>query len=304
MDIESIYQDFSIEYVTEGQHKHGRPGWINTPCPWCTGTEGYHLGFNKSGNFFFCWRCGWHPDIDTLSKLLHMTWKESKEIAKKYGHHIKRASKDQETNIRIKAHRLPSEITPLQEAHVRYLTKRKFDPDLLVKLWHLVATGPISSLDHLSYKHRIVIPYIWNGKQVSFDARDITNKQLSKYKACPKDRELIPHKDILYGKQEDWKDTGIIVEGPTDVWRLGTASSAVSGISYTPKQLKLIGKTFKRVAVIFDGQETQALNQANRLVSELKSYFRTDAFRMDIKGDPGDMDQSEADYLVKQIIKT
>jgi hypothetical protein len=37
-------------------------------------------------------------------------------------------------------------------------------------------------------------------------------------------------------------------------------------------------------------------------VAELK-FRGVDAFRVDIEGDPGSMKQSEADYLVKQLIK-
>jgi DNA primase len=118
--------------------------------------------------------------------------------------------------------------------------------------------------------------------------------------ACPKDRELIPHKEILYGKQEYWKDNAICVEGPTDVWRFGVRSFAVSGIKFTPKQVRVMAKMFKRVAVCFDN-DPQALIQANKLVGELK-FRGVDAFRVDIEGDPGSMKQEDADYLVKQLI--
>ena len=89
-------------------------------------------------------------------------------------------------------------------------------------------------LDNINYSHRIIIPYIWNSEIVSFDARDATNKQLNKYQACPLEREIVEHKRILYGTQEMWTDTGICVEGTTDVWRLGTDSFATSGIKDSP----------------------------------------------------------------------
>ena len=46
---------------------------------------------------------------------------------------------------------------------------------------------------------------------------------------------------------------------------------------------------------------TQAIKQADSLVSELK-FRGVDSFRVDIEGDPGGMSESEAKYLVKQLI--
>ena len=308
MDIVQLYMDYSVDFLTEG-HKHCRPGWVNTPCPLCVseaGHEGYHLGYNLQGNFFVCWRCGWHPATPTIAKLIHLSVDETKSVIKKYGFIIPRSIKEPVVKVRKKSHRMPSNIMPLQRQHVRYLESRGFDPDYLIKLWFLMATGPVSTLrdkDYIiDYRFRILIPFIWNGQQVSFDSRDITNKSKFKYLACPLDRELIPHKSILYGKQEMWKDTGICVEGPTDVWRFGVNSFATSGIKFTPKQVRLIAKTFKRVPVIFDGQEPQAKKQADVLVAELK-VRGVDSFRIDIEGDPGGMEQKEANYLVKQSIK-
>ena len=105
---------------------------------------------------------------------------------------------------------------------------------------------------------------------------------------------------ILYGNQEKWKSTGICVEGPTDVWRLGSAACAVSGIKYTQQQVRQLKNAFKRIAVVFD-DDPQAVVQAKKLVTDLKER-NVDAFRIPITGDPGSMDQEDANYLVKQII--
>jgi len=302
MDILSLYQDYSIDFLTEG-HRHCREGWVNTPCPFCTseaGHEGYHMGYNLDSDFFVCYRCGWHSISSTLSELLHLSERETYKVIKQYGLLIPKTTKNPIVNIRAKAHKLPSNSGPLLSNHRSYLEKRGFDPDKIIREWQILGTGPYSKLDNFDYKHRIIIPFIWNDQQVSFDSRDITNKHMAKYMACPKDRELISHKSILYGKQEKWKDTGILVEGPTDVWRFGTISFAVSGIKYTPIQVRVISNTFSRVAVCFD-DEPQAIIQANKIVAELK-FRGVDAFRVDIKGDPGGMKQEDADYLVKQLM--
>lgn len=320
MDIISFLNDYSIDYVTEG-NKHAHAGWVNIHCPHCEGSKNYHLGFNIDGGYTSCYRCGFHLVSDTIAALLNVDWKKAIEIIKSYGGkaYVKYVEKAVHQNT--KPHKFPSGTTPLQKQHKAYLESRGFDPDYLERLWHLVGTGAISLLGDLNYKHRIIIPYFWNGRQVSFDARDITGKAMNKYQACPLEREIIPHKDILFGKQEAWKDVGICVEGTTDVMRLGVYAFATSGINYTPKQITLIAKTFKRVPVLFDSapkkekklslksirensnlsKEMQAEKQAKFLISELR-FRGCDAFRVPIEGDPGGMEQNEADYLVKQLI--
>ena len=300
MDIISLYNDFGISYLTEG-HTHCRPGWVNTECPLCTGNPGYHMGFNLEGGFYTCWRCGWHTKEEVIGALLKINnFKEIKDIIKRYDTTILKIQ-EPIVKMRIKAYKLPSNCMPLQANHKHYLESRNFDPYLLEKTWGLLGTGVYSKLDNLDYKFRIIIPFIWDEKQVSFDSRDITEKAFNRYQACPKDRELISHKEIVYGKQSEWKDTGILVEGPTDVWRMGTRSFAVSGIKYKPKQVRVIANHFQRVAVCFD-DDPQAKIQATKIVAELK-FRGVDAFRVDIEGDPGSMKQEDADYLVKQLIK-
>lgn len=305
MDIEQLYQDFSVDYKTEG-HKHCRPGWVNTECPWCEGNPGYHLGYHISDDHYYCWRCGWHPVAPTIALLLHIKEREARIIIRQYGLLIAPPQR-QLTERSKKEHCLPSNVEPLTQRHKKYLEDRGYDPDFLEREWSLVGTGPVSLLDNLNYKFRIVIPFIWNEAEISFDSRDITNHSPYKYMACPDDREIIPRKSVLYGKQQYWTDTAICVEGYTDVWRLGRHAVATGGIEYKQEQVHLLAKSFRRVAVVFDGPsetsaETQAALQADKLVADLK-FRKVDAFRIPILGDPGGMPQSEADYLIKQIIK-
>ena len=302
MDIVQLYMDYSVDFRTEG-HKHCRPGWVNTPCPFCIseqGHEGYHLGYEIRNNRYTCWRCGWHPIIPTIAKLIQLTEREVYSLIKEYGLLIPKFTQITEAKFNTKEYRLPSRVKPLEANHIRYLENRGFDAEYLQKEYYIIGTGPVSLLDGLNYKFRIVLPFIWDGQEVSFDSRDITDKHPFKYLACPLEREKIPHKNIIYGKQEYWTDRIVIVEGPTDVWRFGFNSGATSGIKFTPKQMSYIAKNFKRAAVCFD-DEPQAKKQADKLVSELK-FRGVDSFRVDIKGDPGSMKQSEANYLVKQLI--
>lgn len=299
MNIIQLYTDFSIPYLTEG-HPHCREGWVQIQCPHCEGNFGWHMGYNLEGNWYSCYRCGGHSVYKTLEALLKISnYKQLKEIISRYDTVI--IKKEPVVKMRAKAHRLPSNCEALQANHRHYLEKRNFDPNYLIKTWGILGTGVYSKLDNIDYKFRIIIPFIWEGQQVSFDSRDITGKDPGRYKACPKDRELIPHKEILYGKQTAWGNKCVLVEGPTDVWRFGVNSTAVSGIKYTPKQVRVISKLFTQVAVCFDN-DPQAKVQANKIVAELK-FRGVDAFRVDIEGDPGSMTQEDANYLTKQLMK-
>ncbi len=299
IDIVKLFRDNNIPYWTEG--KNVSVGWVNTTCVWCNDTSN-HLGFNLEKNYFRCWKCGWHPMMQTLERMLKISkWSIRKMLDSKYGGYHPRVLLPEKTiQIRTKAHRLPSNTGPLLKSHKKYLINRRFDPDLIEATWGILGTGPISHLDKISFNRRIIVPIMWEGKQVSFVARDITNKHPLRYIVCPKDRELVHHKHILYGKQEEWKEKGICVEGVTDVWRLGTQAFATFGIEYTTVQVRVIASFFKEVIVMFD-DEPQAQFQADKLMSELR-MFGIHVRKEVIKGDPGGMDQKEAIKLVEKLL--
>jgi len=70
MDLIQLFQDFGVNYATEG-FKYCRPGWVNVDCPYCVAhSPGPHLGFNLETTHCNCWACGWHPTIPTIAKLL------------------------------------------------------------------------------------------------------------------------------------------------------------------------------------------------------------------------------------------
>ncbi len=297
MDIIKLYTHYSVPFATEGHH-HCRPGWVNTECPFCAGNPGLHLGYNQDEDYFFCWRCGWHSMKKTISKLTKISTDDVRTIIKKYGGSIK--TRQPVVTIRRKAHTLPSNIEPLKLSHKSYLLLRGFNPDQLERDWGLLSTGPIAKVDEADYKHRIIAPIRWNREQVSFQGRDVTDRAKEKYKACPKDREIIDHQYILYGKQSEWGDVGICVEGITDVWRFGFMSFATFGIEFTRQQVKAMAAQFKLIAVAYD-DDPQAIKQAYKLISELE-FRGVIAWRIPIVGDPGAMSQSEADEFVKNIL--
>jgi hypothetical protein len=293
-----LFQYLNIPFVTEG-HKHCRPGWVNMECPRCSGNPGMHLGWNIEDEFFRCWRCGWHPVLETLHALSGLPITKIREAIRMFGGRTRQRKVTTET-VKMKAFRFPTNTNRLSIPHKNYLIKRGFDPDYLEQEWGLRSTGPLSELDDIEYHNRILIPIYWNQQLASFQCRTTINKD-PKYKTCSKDRELVHHKHILYGKQSEWKGTGICVEGVTDVWRFGSRAFATFGIEYKQQQVKEIVKNFMRVAVCFD-DDPQAVRQANKLVSELRTRGIS-SWRVPIVGDPGDMNQIDADNLIKEILK-
>jgi len=277
MKIRELFDDYHIPYQTAG-HKHCRPGWVNTACPFCTGNPGLHLGYNEEKNHGNCWRCGYHKTEDILIALLHVSQREARSLIRQYGGHS--FSRPVPIKPRTKSFKFPSNCGQMKKPHRHYLLQRKFDPEQIEHDWNLMGTGPISLLDGKDYKHRIIIPIKWDGKIISFQGRDITGRTKLRYKACPQNRELC-------------------VEGVTDVWRLGFSSFATFGISFTPSQIRNITRHFKRIIILFD-DDPQAQEQANKLMGELR-LRGVETWKENIVGDPANLNQEDANSLVKEL---
>lgn len=305
MSILDLYQHYGIEVAPDG-HKHSRSGWVNIRCPHCLG-NGYHLGFNLNAGYFYCWKCGGHRIDNTISKLLQLNTAQITEIIHTY--HLKQRSRAIDAlnalkTVKIGAkspYKRPSGLTTLKQVHLRYLARRGFDPDYLQEVWGLLATGPTSKLDGIDFKLRILFPILWAGKEVSFQTRDYTGKQELKYKTCPEVRERVHHKHILYGHSDIWNSRkAIIVEGAFDMWRFKGKAAATLGTGYTQEQVRLIAKTFDKVIIMFDPENT-AQQRAQKLAAELLFRGVKTTVYKDLPNDPGDLPQRDADYILKEL---
>jgi len=305
MDVLKLYQDYGVQYRTEG-HKHCRPGWVNCPCPFCSSTHshfGYHLGFDLNQEYFYCWRCGPHSIWETIQLLTKVDSFQVSKLLKDYGGKFKVIKRDREEKIGQKQFSFPSNLIPLTPQHKHYLEKRNFDTKYLEKIWKIKSTGKLSLLDKKNYSNRILIPFYWNKVIVSFQGRAANEKNEYKYLACTKEREIIHHKHILYGNQRYWQKTALVIEGVTDVWRMGPESCATLGIKYKMQQVSLLAKYFDNIAIMFDGGEKQALQQAINLAAELKFRGKNAFVIKDLPDgkDPAQLHTKEARYITKQI---
>jgi hypothetical protein len=310
MALDDLYSDYGINYAGKGE-RHFKNGWLNCACPYCSsGGDGNHLGFHLQAQYFFCWKCGKHQITDTIMKLVGVSRYQAESLVRDYRIHITKKSSLQTRNdagdsrIGLVPFAFPTNIRKLQKVHRKYLEKRNFDPDELVEKWFIRGTSPNSFLKGddftIAYKYRILIPFYWNDEVVSYQCRDFTEKQDPKYMACPMSHEKVHHKHILYGNQEEWTDVGILTEGVFDVWRLGGRAAATLGIQYTDEQLIVMKQAFKRVHVLFDPGSREK-REAVKTVARLRAIGVEAYSHLDLPSDPGDMSQTEADYLMKQL---
>lgn len=299
MGLIDLFQDFSVDYKTGG-HKHTQEGWVNVPCPFCTGNPGYHLGYNIDENYFHCWRCGGKGIIKTLSIVLNIDYQKARSLAHKYKIFFGQNNQNNKVKLNKKQFKLPSNANSLNQNHINYLKKRGFtDINNLVKLWDIKGTGPISLLDDINFKHRLVYPIIWDGKIVSFQTRAIHEKSSIKYITCPKNREIIHHKDVIYRHPSIDNRIGIAVEGVLDVWKIGINAFCTFGIEFTNKQIKVIKNLYDKVYIMFD-DDPQAKLQARKLKSNL-SEWKVECEIIEIKGDPAEMSDNQVYNLLKNL---
>ena len=270
MDIVNIYKQYGV-FIASESDRHYRDGWVNTPCPYCTGNPGNHLGYNLQDNYFKCWRCGFHPTIKVLMRLLNLSYEEVKEIVYR-NKGIKGFYHNKHIRITKKAFKTPSNLQPISEVPYcqKYLEKRGFDPLFLENRYSIKATGPISELDKIDYRFRIFIPIFYDNEEVSWQTRDCTGKHNIKYLSCPKNRELVHHKDTLY--QNPLTDIIVLCEGVFDVWKVemaGYPATCTFGIGYKVSQLLLLAINYQKIIIFFDSEpqaQEQALDMQKRLL--------------------------------------
>jgi hypothetical protein len=295
--IVEVYREYGVA------HEVTPRGWVNCACPHCQ-DHGMRLGFNSG---YFCWKCGSHPIVPTLVELLGVAEAVARDISRSLRgapDPVARQQRDQEIQARvsISRYRRPDDVGPLRPSHRSYLAGRGFDPDRIAAEWGVESTGPVSRLDGIDYRHRILIPVRWGGREVSFQCRDVTGRDPQRYRACPVEREVVHHKYLLYGDERGWSGrTGIAVEGATDCWRLGKLSFAVFGIQYRVEQVREIVRRFDRVAVVFDSGR-QAQHQARALAARLAGAgVHTTLIGLGEGEDPGSMGEDAARELVAGV---
>lgn len=294
-DALSFFQYFGIDYKTEG-HKHCRDGWVQIRCPFCFGNEGWHLGYEFEKDWWNCWRCGFHRTWDVLLALLGSRSLAKDALSKFRGREtLRQRKKKQKKELVLE---IPAGLQPLTKRARKYLVERKFDPDLLEIVWKIQSTSNFGNL-----RYRIYAPIYLNGQLVSWQCRDVTGNSNLRYLGQSEDKEIVNNKDTLYGIDQAIGQSCVVVEGITDVWRLGPGAVATFGIKYRASQVAMLLNRFTSFHILFDPDDPQAYIQAQKLAGDLSSFGRdVKIWRPDTKLDPGDFPQDDADSFMRDVL--
>ena len=294
IDVLRLLRDFRVPH----QLQEGR-GWVSAHCPLCPGTPDFHLGYNLRNHYWNCFRCG-GKSWEQVARAL--TGQGFEELRARYGGALQRSNltPTPKTPRVLKARaELPLGCGPMGVSHHSYLYRRGFDSDQLEQGWGLLGTGPVGP-----DKLRVVAPIHQQGKLVSWQARYFALAFSVMSRACPPDREARPIKHCLYGLDQTNPDRGcVVVEGITDVWRLGAGAVATFGTEWSMEQARLL-LCFSRVFVLFDSGEEAAQQFSSRLCMLLRSGGIPHVEQVslgDSRIDPGDLLQADAEYLMWQL---
>jgi|GEM_PF-647010 len=288
----SMMKDLGISIASEG-HRHYGEGWVNVPCPWCTGSSGWHMGLSLPRTAH-CYRCGNRPLDQTIARLANVDVKGARALIRKYLREGPAPVLRREGEIpRPTFIDLPMGALPLSDCprHQAYLEGRGFDPMRLERLYGLLGTG-LAGPDAL----RVIAPVYLDGQLVSFQGRDITGKSSAKYKACPKEKEIVCHKDTLYGVDLVPGDQCVIVEGTADAWRFGPGAVATFGVEWTQSQVAMVARKFRSAVVAYDNDKAGELR--GKALMDALAFVGVEAERVlwpSSIHDPGEMSQDEAD---------
>lgn len=298
-DLIGFLEDYDIDY--QERVKNVGTGWVGiAECPFC-GAGGYHFGINIQSKGFTCWVC--RPDKKgglpvLISELLNIPKKETMPIIKQYSSEILNFE-IRETGKEVI---LPSKLHPILDESWKYLKRRNFSTEV-VKKYALQETGIYSKMkvgDHeQDFKFRIFIPIIMNNELVSYTARDYTEEQEPKYKHPVLEAVKIPPSSCIYNI-DSVKDRALILEGPTDVWRMGDETISMQGIRVTKEQIRFIAeKNLKKAVILFDENAEEAAkdlsNQLRGLVDDLQVAFLDE-------GDPADLSNTEAIKIKRRLL--
>jgi len=297
IDIKALLDSLDVTYSEEG--KNVTPGWVNIRCLFCN-DKSNHLGINLQSSYFHCWRCGTKGHlIKLVMELGGLSFHQAVQIVHDFEDELGIPSVLYDANvIRRDAVELPSHLLEaLPQRHYEYLLQRGFDPFTLQELYQLRATNHLSELPH-----RLYIPIHQNKKLVTYTTRDVTGTAPNKYKSCANDKGIIPIKECLYNI-DTVRETILIVEGPTDVWRIGAGAVATFGTAFTTAQINrilLCGSS--RVFVLYDA-ENDAQRQATKLATLLSGVHPyVEVLELD-SGDPGDLSESEVRELRRIVFE-
>ena len=298
MDYRRLFNDYGIPYSDKVNR-----GWINVTCPFCD-DKTFNGGFNESYDYYHCWKCGGHPHILALSKVLHLARDVIEELVEAYQGRSLMLNALNERKIASATHLdLPTDTFTLPER--KYLLKRDFDPDYLHEKYKVVGGGLTGA-----WSYRIIIPLILNGRIVSWTARSILSKEKQKeldiprYKNLSIEQSVVDPKSTLYNLDNARGRTVVLTEGAFDVMRLGDGFVSSFGTELTQEQLRQLRERFDKVYIMFDNEkkaQEKARKSGMQLMSMGLDVEIIDAYSDYDKNDGAELTDSEVSTIRREL---
>lgn len=292
MGVVDLLQKYQVEHTFNSKGKV-RNGWVGVRCPQCQRWP--YLGIRLNRPYGNCWMCGRLPLYQTL---MDLTGAPYQEIRNALGVGQEGSWLAPGPTITKKEVKYPPGLrSTLLGPHRQYLEGRGFDPDLLEKVWGL--RGIDETGGRMAW--RVFIPVCdEGGREVSWTTRRITDTE-PRYVSARDSESVIPIEHCLYGVQHV-RGGLVLVEGPTDAWRVGPGAVALLGLRTSPTQLRLLAGVPVR-AIAFDN-EPQARLRARQLLRDLAPLAgRTACVTLESASDPGGASPEEISLLRKEFIE-
>ena len=266
---------------------------VNINCPFCTDPL-YHLSLHLTEPIFSCWRCKTQGHISKL--IWHLEGKKAPFVLDQLSYITSRTRSrsliaEQGKELRTSVKLTDSAQKELFQLHSDWLKARNFNPEHIFNKYRLMCVGPTSKL-----KYRLIVPIYLNRRFVAYISRDVTDKAELRYKAAKNEDCVIPVKHTLYN-YDNAKDMAIVVEGVTDVWRIGDGAIATMGTVFTAQQIFLLGK-FTRVFIMYDAEAEGVGENLAYQVSSVVPFV--ELIEMS-EGDPADMTEKEVRSLRREL---
>jgi len=294
-DITTFLADRGVKYYTEG--KNISPGWIGIKCPFCA-DHSNHCGINLESNVFTCWICAEKGNVVKLiSEIESCSYQEAVQIARQFGKDFTRLDAKPLLFEGGTGHRV-QEVLPntsqdyLPKIHTEYLQSRNFSPKYLQHKYKIKAVHTIGK-----YRFRIIVPFFLRGRTVTFVARDVTRSRTPYLNASRKE-SIVSVKSTLYNIDNAEKRV-VLVEGVTDVWRIGDGAIANAGLTFTDEQVAMMmERGIKEVFIVFDeGAEATANDYSDALASVINKVHVV----LLPKGDPAEQPPDIVDEIRRLI---
>ena len=277
MNITDILDELGIQYRRSGESKDVRSNWVGIVCVWC-GRGEYSLGIRGWG--CSCWRCGKKKLGESLAEA---SGRSLREVLGLLGG-VEKEQEEPEHRGRLV---IPKDIGPMTLTHIRYLEGRGLNSAEIEDVWGVqgIAIAP-----RLAW--RLFIPIKDRSEQmVSWTTRSLLDCKDRRYISAAPEEEIESPKNLLYGEHLAGHSI-VVVEGPTDVWRIGPGAVATMGVDWTDAQRLLIGRHPVR-AICFDS-EPFAQRRARELYEQLEDLpGQTLLMHLETAKDPGGASDEE-----------